>query len=289
MGKRGPILIAIAAVAVLAVLAWAFVLTPSSAPDPIYQGKPLSYWLRGYGFNYTATNRPNHRDAQTAVMVAGTNAVPLLLRMLGAQDSPVKTKFLHWVYRYAYFREHFQTSGEQNTEALNGFAILGGRASGAVPGLIKMLDESHGEVRATYAMIIFSYIGPAAHEAVPSLLRTVASTNESIRAAALAALGQIHANPEVVVPVLIRALHDSSAVTRVDAAAGLGAYRGDASPAVPDLIAITHEPDGGSNSVPATPATLSVRAAAEYALRQIEPETHAPVVPNSVQAPIPYR
>ena len=291
MGKRGRILITAAAVVVLGVLVWMILLAPSSTPEPVYQGKPLSYWLRGYGFNYAATNRPNHRDAQVAMMNTGTNAIPLLLRLLRAHDSPLKTKVLHWAYRYAYFRERFQSTGELNMEALNGFAFLGGRAAGAVPELIKMADESHDEPQATYAIIILADIGPAAHEAVPSLLRMAASSNESRRAVALAALGQIHANPPVVVPMLIKALHDPSVVIRASAAGGLSNFRGAASPAVPDLVAILHEPDGGSNSVPSSPypGALRVRSEVVYALQQVDPEAYARAITNNTQAPMPYR
>jgi HEAT repeat protein len=288
MGKRGRVLIAIAAVAILAVLAWGVLRSSATAPEPVYKGKPLSYWLQGYGFTYNATNRPNYQDAQIAMMAAGTNAIPVLLRMLRAQDSPLKTRLLWWSYRYAYFRDHFRSAGALNSEALNGFANVHD-ASGAVPELIKMVNENRHGLQTTYAIIILSQIGPAAHEAVPSLLHTLAGTNESARAAALEALGGIHANPQAVVPVLIKALHDSSAGTRARAVVALGGFRGDASPAVPDLLAILHEPDGGSNSVPPTPSTMSVRAAADYALRQIDPETYARVITNNTQAPIPSR
>ena len=169
-------------------------------------------------------------------------------------------------------------------QALNGFAILHD-ASGAVPELIKMVDEGHREPQATYAIIILLQIGPAAHQAVPSLLRAAAGTNEPMRAEALAALGGIHASPQVVVPVLIKALHNSSAVIRANAAASLGNFRADASPAVPDLVAILREPDGGSNSVPPTPTTPSVRADAEVALLQIDSETYARVITNTASAP----
>ena len=289
MGKRGRFLIAVAAIAVLAVLAWAVLRSPATAPEPVYNGKPLSHWLRGYG-NFTSdTNSPTSGEADAAVREIGPDATPTLLLMLRAHDIPLKTKFLNWATRYRYFRVHYPNSGTINFEAWMGLRVLGPDAYGAVPELIHILDEKAPSNSVSFAMMILANIGPGAYAAVPSLLRLAADTNQLTRNSAIFALGRIHADPDAVVPVLINALHDPSAATQERAVASLGDFGGDARSAVPDLTAIIHEPDGGSNSVPTSPAPRIVRTAAEYALRQIDPENYPRVVTNSVQAPIPYR
>ena len=270
---------AVMAVVVAGVVAWAFFAAWSAPPEPMYQGRPLSYWLLGYSFPFNGTNVPSRADADAAIKDAGTNAIPLLLQMLRAHDSPLKTKLLRWASRYAYFR----SAGELHMEADSGFAALGSDAEGAVPELIKIVDDSPNDGRATFPIMILLRLGQAATNAVPSLLRAVTSTNQSTQAMALEALGLIHANPEAVVPVLRSALHDPSAVNRANAAGGLGSFQSHARPAVPDLVAILREPDGGSNSVSVLPwaSTVSVRSRVEDALYQIDRDTYARVVTNA--------
>jgi hypothetical protein len=287
MGKRGRVLIALAAVAVLAVLAWTMLHTP--APEPVYNGKPLSYWLRGYGYSYD-TNLPSSAQADAALREIGTNAVPTLLRMLRAHDSPLKTRFLKWAFRYRYFRINYPSAGTINLEACHGFRALGPNAYGAVPELIRVLDEKASPNLVSFSAMALAGIGPDAHAAVPSLLRMAVTTNENLRNSAFYALGQIHADPRGVIPVLARGLHDPSPMIRAWAASGLGNFGPDAISAVPELVAILNEPTPNSNSVRGyRGSNVSVRDNVEPALRQIDPETYARVITNNTQAPTPYR
>src|SRR6476469_7018105 len=53
--------------------------------DPVYQGHPLSVWLRGLGPQTSdIAGRP---EAEEALHDIGTNAIPMLLSMLRAEDS----------------------------------------------------------------------------------------------------------------------------------------------------------------------------------------------------------
>jgi hypothetical protein len=67
MGKRGRILIAMMAVVVVGIMAWAFFAARSAPPEPVYRGKPLSYWLLGYSFPFKDTNLPSQADADAAI------------------------------------------------------------------------------------------------------------------------------------------------------------------------------------------------------------------------------
>ncbi len=96
MGKRGRILIVVVAISVVGVVGWSIFHAWSAPPEPMYQGRPLSYWLLGYSFPFNGTNAPSRADADAAIKDAGTNAIPLLLQMLRAHDSPLKTKLLRW-------------------------------------------------------------------------------------------------------------------------------------------------------------------------------------------------
>src|SRR5580698_7244640 len=138
MGKRGRVLIAATAITVLTVLAWTLLHAP--APEPVYNGKPLSYWLQGFGNVSKNTTLPNDGEATAAIRQIGTNAIPTLLRMLRAHDSPFKSRFLKWAYHYRFVRLRYQSAGNLNMEALRGFSELGPAATDAIPDLIKTLD-----------------------------------------------------------------------------------------------------------------------------------------------------
>ena len=110
------------------------------------------------------------RRAHEALQQLGTNAIPVLLRMLASTN---------WDLAEA------------------GFHALGEAARPAVPTLITMLDTNQTVICAT-----FGAIGPAAEEAVPALLSKANLTNGHPALLAIQALGQIHSQPELVVPFL---------------------------------------------------------------------------------------
>jgi hypothetical protein len=72
MRKRFRSLLAVLLVAVVGGLAWQV----TRPREPVYQGKPLSYWLV----------RPARDPNFNALRALGTNAIPTLLQMLRAKD-----------------------------------------------------------------------------------------------------------------------------------------------------------------------------------------------------------
>jgi HEAT repeat protein len=284
MGKRGRILIAMMAVVVVGAMAWAFFAARSAPPEPVYRGKPLSYWLQGYTSAAVFTNVPSQMEAYEAVHDAGTNAIPLLLQMLQTENSQAKITLVLWAFSIPYVKHHYSWPLNKSYLGLQGFSALGMNATPAIPDLIKILNENSNSITVEYAERILGGLGsaPAAADAVPALLRIASRTNGEEATFAIQTLSQIHPRVDAVVPVLVKALHDPRAPIRANVAFGLGLFGHDAKPAVPELVAILSEPVPGSNSVPAIPGHLmSVRSAAEIALRAIDPETFARVVTNS--------
>lgn len=287
MGKRGRILVAVMALVVAGVVGWSIFRARSGPPDPLYKGRPLSYWLQGYKNFTQSTNLPGFMGANTAVREAGTNAIPLLLQMLNAPDAPRNTTLWRWVFSIPYVRHHYTFPGGKNLQAFYAFDTLGRDAAPAVPGLVRILNENSNSNTILYSTVILGGIGPAAADAVPVLLRIATGTNQRACLTAIGALGQVHCHPDTVVPALITLLHDPSAEIRTAAAAALMGFGADARPAVPVLVEIISERDGRSNSVPVTypltPANPSVHSMAEQALRMIDPETYARVVTNKAR------
>ena len=72
------------------------VAVPREPPEPLYQGKPLTFWLgRSY---FHPLNLADQQAATAAVQRAGTNAIPTLLRLMRARDSKTKAWVFNWLH-----------------------------------------------------------------------------------------------------------------------------------------------------------------------------------------------
>jgi hypothetical protein len=137
MRKRVQIALAVLLVAVAGVLAWLVL----REPEPIYQGKRLSFWL----YQYERGGEEERNRAQTAIRKIGTNAIPTLLNMLVKRDSA--TALQCKVFWNNHVRLHFgfppwYKDVLQNDEALQAFEILGADAQQAVPQLISTFEQN---------------------------------------------------------------------------------------------------------------------------------------------------
>src|ERR1035437_192656 len=204
--KRRILLIALL-LAVLGGMAW---LMSSWPREPVYQGKPLTYWLERY--YPPAPKTPSgglvfpDPEAVEAIRHIGTNAIPTLLRMTRAHDSTLKRKLIALAQKQHFVPIRFTAPWDQNSRARFGFSELGSAASNAVPALIEILDSNFSPSSQESAASALGFIGPAARQAVPSLVRTLASTNGFNRFTFVIALGSIHAEPQLAVPALIKSL-----------------------------------------------------------------------------------
>ena len=198
--KRVKIVLAVLAAALVGVTTWHLPRTR----EPIYQGKPLSSWLLAYREDSTG------KEEEEAVLEAGTNAIPTLLRMLRAKDSPLKIRLMSLLQKQKVFKIEYTPAAKWKTGALRGFEILRGKAQSAVPTLVEIANQDNSPECQHIAVWALCAIGPPAKAAVPSLLKLATNSDENIRLCAIFALDSIHAEPDKVTPVLIRALNDPS-------------------------------------------------------------------------------
>jgi hypothetical protein len=178
MGKRGRILIAVATVALLAMVVWRML----PAPEPVYDGKPYSYWLA----QIDPTNLVHPQDkAYSAIIQIGTNGVPILLQMIRSQDSPLKAKIINWAAQHRFPWIRYTATEISHRRAEEAFSVLGYRATGAVPELINIFDKNASWESEYSAAVALGNIGPEAKAAVPSLLRGAGSPNAYVRLCAI--------------------------------------------------------------------------------------------------------
>jgi hypothetical protein len=282
MGKRGRVLVVALAAALLAVMAWTVLRAPASVPEPVYNGKPLSYWLHVYRASFYG-GRPNPAEAKAAIDEIGTNSIPTLLRMLRTHDSPLKSRLRTWASWQPFLRIHFTSASDLNLDATCGFFVLGGDARNAVPKLVKILDQNVSPESEGCTAMSLACIGPGAKAAVPSLIRAATSGSPLNRGRAINALGSIHADSDSVVPVLVEGLRDENLWIQLDALGAIGQFRKEATSAVPILVDIIKDPKSfGTFGSADNQVTVDKRTPAENALQQIDPETYARVVTNAV-------
>jgi HEAT repeats len=257
--RRNLQLAALLAVALVSALIWLALRPREPADEPVYEGKRLSEWLTFGRSGYFAPG------AEDAIRHIGTNALPTLLQMLRANDSRLKLQFVALAQKQHFVRLHYVPAAQINWEAMSAFRVLGPTAGGAVPGLIKILDEKVSDGSQWSVIDSLGWIGPAASPAAPSLLRTVGDTNArpDARVNAAWALVHIQADPGLVVPALIKCLGDPNWTVRMDASESLGQMGSDAQAAVPALLVLLKD------------TNPNVRAEAEQALKTIDPEAAA--------------
>lgn len=114
----------------------------------------------------------------------------------------------------------------------------------AVPTLIRLLNDTDDEIRATAAGVL-GYIGQSEIDATPVLIPMLSDESSQVRAAAAGALGTIGSHA-VTIPALRTALTDKHEAPRVKAAIALGAIGPPAHEAVPQLINLL---DTGTDSL----------------------------------------
>jgi hypothetical protein len=120
MTKRPRIALAFLLVVALGGVAWQAL----RQREPIYQGKPLSFWLKGFQLD-DWPGKPGFDQTCEAVRETGTNSFPILLHMFRARDSDLKRNVISFGRK----------------AARQGFFALGKNAKYAVPALVEIYEE----------------------------------------------------------------------------------------------------------------------------------------------------
>lgn len=138
-------------------------------PEPLYHGKPLGRWLEEASFSAGST-----LETTAAIQGMGTNALPVLLRMVAARDSDFKQGLAN--VGGARLQRFFRLVPAQHYHLMAtwGFDALGPSAKPAVPALTKLLTASDEDVSSTAAYCL-GVIGPAARPAVPLLIQCLSN------------------------------------------------------------------------------------------------------------------
>jgi hypothetical protein len=250
-------------VVILAFLGWKV----ARPVEPTYEGKPLKDWLEGHVASSSANppyNSASWHKADTALRHIGTNAIPTLLNMIRAKDSPLKLKLLDWSRKQRVVKIRYRYALPQNEEAEYAFETLGTNAASAVPGLIKIYQDAVSRESQRCSARALGYIGRPAQAALPALFKNLTHTNGDVRFDAVSAVYGIGGEPNVVVPALRSLLKDPMINVRWNAVAALRNFESRARSAVPELLQALEDPANIGNN--------TLREQIETALWQIAPE-----------------
>ena len=205
---------------------------PAGPPEPEYHGKSLTEWAAALETNPVAAQGA----FRNAVADADTNAIPVLLKLLQAHDSPLETRVFALARRQHWFHVQHTDAVILNNAGILGFFELKWRGLPAVPDLIRIYERRISPDSQMDIALAFSYIGPDARPAIPALLRETGNSNDNIRETAFGALAEIHENPELLVPLFIKGLRDASPDIDYYSARGLGNFGPRAKAAVPEIV-----------------------------------------------------
>jgi hypothetical protein len=123
------------------IAAW-WLASHSLPPEPTYNGKSLSVWLRDLNYSHS----PADRAASNAVAQIGTNALPHLGPMLRARDSALKLRFISLLQKQSLWKVSFTPSRERQMRGSAACRVLRQEARQYIPELTRLLNTPESRI-----------------------------------------------------------------------------------------------------------------------------------------------
>jgi hypothetical protein len=259
--------------------------------EPVYQGKPLSFWMEcltnppggvpsRYDWNWqdggwqsSRWSLAKQKELGKAMAEIGTNAVPFLRKMVRYRDTPLKLKLERIAERQSLIRFDFHSEAEMHYKAAAACVVANSAVRDQlVRDWIQYWMDEGGESQADSEAYDRSYVaslcfltalnrglGPTSVE--PLTRAWTNATDPRIRRMTAAALHQLPA--PYIVPILLSNIDNPSADFRWQSISELPYFTNDAQLIAPALTRKLDDKDG------------NVRSEATNALRRIAPEAAA--------------
>jgi HEAT repeat protein len=211
--------------------------------QPSYHGKSLHAWLQQQAAAAYAHDKQGRQEAEAAIRLIGTNALPTLLVWISTRDSTLeKTLRAHIKLNdVTWEKVPFLGGGSRSRwRAAQACGLLGPIAKPMIPSLVSLLKDTDWRIRAS-AMCALAQMGPAAEEAVPALLQNL--EDPLLDHAAICTLPVIGARPEAIMPSFIGILSSTNFHRQMCVMYILGQYGTNAQAAAPSLMKFLNHPD----------------------------------------------
>lgn len=178
--------------------------------EPRYQGRSLSSWLSDFdSVCCAAVERPS--EAVEAVRRIGPRAAPVLVSLLGTEDSRVRDWIDQQLDKQSILKWRPESARRSHNRALHGFEALGEQGASAVPAVGLLLQNPLTTPQASAALC--SIGAPA----VPCLISNVAHSNAEVRLAVLRSLAAIPSATPAAADAAVRLSGDPDATVRISA------------------------------------------------------------------------
>jgi hypothetical protein len=184
MRKRFWILLALLLVAVLGGAAWQVM----RESEPVYKGKPLSFWIHSLGNGEGDMVKENWRGL-------GSNAVPILILALGKRDGIDQDLYAKlwshlpgWVKRRLSPPVHAVVMRENAIDMLN---VLDKDAKPAIPALIRILRRDKHEALRAKAVWCLENIGKQDKAVTQALIEALNDKSWNVRLVSTNALMEV--------------------------------------------------------------------------------------------------
>ena len=210
----------------------------------------LAFWFtrsrepryHGHKLGYWVKDLQNTNwvEALQAARTIGSNAIPFLLEDLQAQDSEWKLKFNDWLYRTFDWKSQYTTAENRHEIALGGFFFLGAKGESAIAKLTSLMEDKDDSIRRA-AMSALGWIGT--ETAARLLIQALTNQNTAIRGDAAFTLRLLGGKASNAIPALLLCLDDKEPYVSERAASALGQFGFRPDTIVPALIRKLDDPD----------------------------------------------
>lgn len=159
--------------------------------EPRYEGRTLTEWVYSdrsaffqepYPYAFHPETDPVWEAAGHAVKQMAPDAIPLLLKWVQAEDSPLKSKVNDWLYKIPYIHAKIKDEDDYHFLACRGFWLLGSEAKPAWPILIRWTDPTDPDrARRHWALRCLVQSRPDKETLLPVLLRLIHDPDQSLK------------------------------------------------------------------------------------------------------------
>jgi HEAT repeat protein len=186
--------------------------SPREPREPVYDGKPISYWLAPPVGNYIAI--------PTQGMAADSNAIPYLVEALDRQATPFEKAYaVVWPTLSVSLRRRLRPPADPIYGREVAAITLGGMgalAEPVIPALVRTLNDKVPTVRSAAARSL-GQLGRGDKTVITALRAALSDNSEEVRLYAAVSLGQIGQKDRTIGNALVAALSANSGWVRVNA------------------------------------------------------------------------
>jgi HEAT repeat protein len=151
-----------------------------SRREPVYEGKPLSAWVREVG-------RP---EGQRVIRTYATNDLPALIRIMTRKESGFSKSFKALMRQQRFIRIDTFSAEAYSWNAGSAFMFLGTRAKAAIPQLARVLESE--EPQSIKNNALRAILGIETEAAILPLTKALTNSEPEIRAFAARGLRDLY-------------------------------------------------------------------------------------------------